>query len=131
MSMGNYHALFKLYEAPKMGAYIMDHFIDRERIKALLVMTKASVYHFETSSSPHSPRNHNRYRTISLSFLQNELAFDDVGAACRFLVEHSCAFFLNPNSPDSEKTLDCKPAAPQLMQAFEEKYRKVNIKGAI
>lgn len=27
--------------APNMGAYIMDHFIDRERAKALMVITKA------------------------------------------------------------------------------------------
>ena len=42
LAMGNYHALFDLYmNAPNMGAYIMDHFIDRERIRALMVMTKA------------------------------------------------------------------------------------------
>lgn len=42
LSMGNYHSLFDLYlNAPNMGAYIMDHFIDRERIKALMVMAKA------------------------------------------------------------------------------------------
>jgi hypothetical protein len=44
LSTGNYHALFGMYiNAPNMGAYIMDHFIDRERVKALIVMTKASV----------------------------------------------------------------------------------------
>lgn len=42
LSMGNYHALFEMYlNAPNMGAYIMDHFIDRERAKALMIMTKA------------------------------------------------------------------------------------------
>jgi len=42
LSMGNYHALFEMYwNAPNMGAYIMDHFIDRERIRALMTMTKA------------------------------------------------------------------------------------------
>lgn len=42
LSMGNYHALFEMYlNAPNMGAYIMDHFIDRERAKALTIMTKA------------------------------------------------------------------------------------------
>ena len=42
LSMGNYHALFEMYlNAENMGAYIMDHFIDRERAKALMVMTKA------------------------------------------------------------------------------------------
>jgi len=41
-AMGNYHLFFDLYmSAPNMGAYIMDHFIDRERIRALLVMSKA------------------------------------------------------------------------------------------
>lgn len=42
LSMGNYHAFFDLYlNAPNMGAYIMDHFIDRERIKALMIMARA------------------------------------------------------------------------------------------
>ena len=42
LSMGNYHGLFEMYlNAPNMGAYIMDHFIDRERAKALMIMTKA------------------------------------------------------------------------------------------
>lgn len=44
LSMGNYHSLFEAYvAAPNMGAYIMDHFIDRERVKALMVIAKASV----------------------------------------------------------------------------------------
>ncbi len=38
---GNYHAFFKLYaDAPNMNAYVMDHFVERERINALLVMSK-------------------------------------------------------------------------------------------
>lgn len=42
LSTGNYHAFFILYlNAPNMGAYIMDHFIDRERIKALIIISKA------------------------------------------------------------------------------------------
>lgn len=41
-AMGNYHLFFDLYlSAPGMGGYIMDHFIDRERIRSLLVMSKA------------------------------------------------------------------------------------------
>lgn len=44
MAMGNYHAFFELYlSAPNMGAYIMDQFVDRERARALLVITKAYV----------------------------------------------------------------------------------------
>jgi SAC3 family protein LENG8/THP3 len=44
LAIGNYHALFKLYlNAENMGAYIMDHFIERERIRALLCLSKACV----------------------------------------------------------------------------------------
>ncbi|OJA19234.1 hypothetical protein AZE42_08642 [Rhizopogon vesiculosus] len=113
LSMGNYHALFEMYwNAPNMGAYIMDHFIDRERIRALMTMTKA-------------------YRTLALPFIQNELGFETTTEAREFLATHSLTFFTNPNAPDREKTVDCKSAAPQLAQIYEEKYRKVGIKGAI
>ncbi|KAF7797191.1 hypothetical protein EIP86_008383 [Pleurotus ostreatoroseus] len=112
LAMGNYHSLFNLYlNAPNMGAYIMDHFISRERVKALIVMTKA-------------------YRTLPLPFIQTELGFDTLAQAREFLMEHR-APFQNPNSGDEQKVLDCKPAALPLMQAFEEKYRKVQIKGAV
>lgn len=44
VSMGNYHAFFRLFlDSPNMGGYIIDHFSDRERIKALIIMTKAYV----------------------------------------------------------------------------------------
>ena len=42
LSTTNYHAFFEYYStAPNMGAYIMDHFVDRERAKALMVISKA------------------------------------------------------------------------------------------
>ncbi|PPQ79687.1 hypothetical protein CVT25_003261 [Psilocybe cyanescens] len=112
-SMGNYHKLCDLYlKAPNMGAYIMDHFIDRERIKALMVITKA-------------------YKTIPLAFLQSTLAFETLDEARTFLVDHQITSFTNPNSPDSEKVLDCKPAMADVARTFEDKYRKITIKGAI
>jgi hypothetical protein len=41
LATGNYHAFFLLYaDAPNMNAYIMDHFIDRERANALLTMAR-------------------------------------------------------------------------------------------
>ncbi len=46
LALGNYHAFFEQYlNAPNMGAYIMDHFVDRERLRALLIMTRAYVRH--------------------------------------------------------------------------------------
>jgi len=113
LAMGNYHLLFDLYmTAPNMGAYIMDHFIERERMQALLVMTKA-------------------YRTLPLIFICTELALETVEDAREFLSTNGCAFFSNPNSPDQEKIFDCKPAAAPLAQLLDEKFRKVQIKGAI
>jgi hypothetical protein len=42
LATGNYHRFFKLYEAaPNMGAYLMDHFVTRERMFALTMMSKA------------------------------------------------------------------------------------------
>ncbi|KAF8159789.1 SAC3/GANP/Nin1/mts3/eIF-3 p25 family-domain-containing protein [Crassisporium funariophilum] len=112
-AMGNYQKLCDLYlTAPNMGAYIMDHFIDRERAKGLMVITKA-------------------YPRINLAFLQKTLAYDAVEDAYKFLVDHQAAIFTNPYSPDIEKVIDCKPANQKLAQVFEEKYRKVTIKGSI
>jgi len=112
-AMGNYHKFCDLYlTAPHMGAYIMDHFIDRERVKALMVITKS-------------------YRTISLGFLQTTLAFETLEDTNTFLVTHSAAVFTNPSSPDIDKIVECKSANQKLAQVFEEKYRKVMIKGAI
>ncbi|KAJ4463229.1 SAC3/GANP/Nin1/mts3/eIF-3 p25 family-domain-containing protein [Lentinula edodes] len=113
LSMGNYHALFLLYlNAPNMGAYIMDHFIPRERVKALMVITKV-------------------YRTISLSFIQNELGFDDLDSTIKFLEEHKGAHFTNPTSSNSQKIVECRSAVTYLGQVYEEKYRKVWIRGAV
>ncbi|EKM81933.1 hypothetical protein AGABI1DRAFT_112122 [Agaricus bisporus var. burnettii JB137-S8] len=113
IALGNYHSLFALYlAAPNMGAYIMDHFIDRERVRAFITISKA-------------------YRTLPLKFIQNELAFDSLEATRTFLTDHSCAFFVNANVTDNDKIFDCKAASYGLMQVYENKYRKVGIKGAI
>ena len=113
LALGNYHALFDLYiNAPNMGAYIMDHFIVRERLRALMIMSKA-------------------YRTLTLNHIQHELAFESLTEAREFLATHRTAVFTNPNAADRDKTLDCKAAGPLLSTAYEEKIRKVGIRGAI
>jgi len=113
LATGNYHSLFKLYlNAPNMGGYIMDHFIDRERARALLVITKG-------------------YRQIPLAFIQSELAFDDLEDARKFLTDHCAALFTDPNVPDHKKVIECKMAHSKLAPVYEQKYRRVMIKGAI
>lgn len=42
LALGNYHRFFQLYlDTPNMGAYLMDMFVDRERISALCRICKA------------------------------------------------------------------------------------------
>jgi SAC3 family protein LENG8/THP3 len=69
--------------------------------------------------------------TIPLCFIEKQLSYDSIGAARESLVAHSAATFKNPYDLDADKLLDCKAAFPLLMTSFEEKYRKVGIKGRI
>lgn len=42
LALGNYHRFFQLYlDTPNMGAYLMDMFVDRERLAALAAMSRA------------------------------------------------------------------------------------------
>jgi hypothetical protein len=115
-----------------MGPYIMDHFIDRERLRGLMVMARAFVF-FECHSLPNlDPLSKSSYRTLTLPFLQKTLAIETLEDTRTFLAEHRVgSFFTNPSSPDSEKIIDCKSMSSELSVVYEEKYRKVAIKGAI
>ncbi len=42
LASSNYHAFFQLYSnAVNMSAYLMDNFVERERVSALLTMCKS------------------------------------------------------------------------------------------
>lgn len=69
--------------------------------------------------------------TLKLAFISDELGFEAHAQAKDFIMEHRAGFFKNPNSSDDEKILDCKAANQPLAQVFEEKYRKIQIKGAV
>ncbi|TKY88923.1 hypothetical protein EX895_002164 [Sporisorium graminicola] len=132
---GNYHSFFQLYtDAPNMNAYIMDHFVERERINALLIMSKC-------------------YRpSIALSFIAEELAFQDVTEANEFLAANSAAVYLEPTPADlaalapangKKKKSKAKPSLPLDKRQWDakaamqpltdaiQKFRKVDIKGQI
>ncbi|KAN0062506.1 hypothetical protein ACQY0O_005037 [Thecaphora frezii] len=132
--MGNYHAFFKLYlNAPNMNGYVMDHFVERERVNALLVMAKV-------------------YRpSLSLSYIASELAFNDASEAHDFLSSHGAALYVDPTPaelaqmglvagaapskkkkaqpiqvPLDKRMWDAKAALEALNKAME-KYRKVDV----
>nr|CDI55100.1 conserved hypothetical protein [Melanopsichium pennsylvanicum 4] len=137
---GNYHSFFQLYtDAPNMNAYIMDHFVERERINALLIMSKC-------------------YRpSIALKFIAQELAFADVAETDQFLSSNGAAIYMEPTPaelaallpqsngkkkknkqqqqkvpslPVEQRQWDAKAAMQPLTDAIA-KFRKVDIKGQI
>lgn len=108
LATANYHKFFELFlKAPNMGAYLMDHFIERERIAALTVLCKA----FRPN--------------LDLEFIRSELAFNDLEECKEFLNTHNAAAFINPNN-----TLNTKDAYRHI-EASGKKFEKVDIKGQI
>ncbi|KAL9550454.1 hypothetical protein PS6_005531 [Mucor atramentarius] len=110
LAKGNYHKFFRLYEtAPNMGGYLLDQFVGRKRIDALIVICKA-------------------YKTgISLAYVAKELSFDSVKKLAKFLREHGIKQLA---SKSKDAMLDTKTALPVLM-AQSKNYNKVDIKGQI
>ncbi|KAJ3279535.1 hypothetical protein HK104_001385 [Borealophlyctis nickersoniae] len=132
VTIGNYHRLFHLYNtAPKMCAYLMDHFAERERLKAMRVICKA-------------------YRPdIPIDFVAKELGFlypnqeDDGMAVVRareetyeWLMEKGAVFktdgagggkrTTDPTGDAKEKiTLDTRASLP----VFADLVRRVQAKG--
>ncbi|OCT51088.1 SAC3/GANP family protein [Cladophialophora carrionii] len=79
LALGNYHKFFKLYlTVPDMGAYLMDMFVERERLAALACLCRA-----------YKP-------DVRLRFVTEELGFESDEEACQFIIDHA---------PDESSTL--------------------------
>lgn len=72
LALGNYHKFFKLYlTVPDMGAYLMDMFVERERLGALACLCRA-----------YKP-------DVRLRFVTEELGFESDEEACQFIIDHA------------------------------------------
>ncbi|KAI8099329.1 SAC3/GANP/Nin1/mts3/eIF-3 p25 family-domain-containing protein [Halteromyces radiatus] len=109
LATSNYHRLFKLYvTAPNMGGYLMDQFIVRERVQAMIILCKA-------------------YRpNLALSFIMKELAFENSSQMEKFIKEEA----LIPAAQLTSGFLDTKLATAGLTESMK-KYKKIDIKGQL
>ncbi|EGG08121.1 uncharacterized protein MELLADRAFT_47804 [Melampsora larici-populina 98AG31] len=108
VSTANYRRFFQLFcQAPKMGGYLMDCFVERERIRALATMAVA-------------------FWTLPISFVTKQLAFDTEEECRRFLQRHNALYYHD----DQQKAWNAKSAKDALQQAAL-KTRRVDIKGQL
>lgn len=117
VSQGNYTRLFRLFHAaPKMGAYLMDHFVGRERVAAMVTITRAYA------------------QGCPLALVTRQLGFEGDAEAVTFLAEHKGDKFRAPPAGQkgigTEPVVDCKAAGPAFVQAMASQS-KVDLKGQI
>ncbi|KAJ5175360.1 uncharacterized protein N7482_001237 [Penicillium canariense] len=112
LALGNYHRFFQLYlDTPNMGAYLMDMFVDRERLTALAAICRA-----------YKP-------DVNIRFITEELGFESDEQTARFILDHSSEDTLEEKH-GSVRLLTSKAAA-RFEQAKAEANRIVDIKGQI
>ncbi|KAL4803957.1 SAC3/GANP/Nin1/mts3/eIF-3 p25 family-domain-containing protein [Aspergillus unguis] len=113
LALGNYHRFFQLYlDTPNMGAYLMDMFVDRERLSALTAICKA-----------YKP-------DVKIRFITEELGFESDEQSARFILDHSSEdLFLEK---DGAVRLVTGGKAAQLFEAAKaDAHRVIDIKGQI
>ncbi|CAG7931833.1 unnamed protein product [Penicillium olsonii] len=112
LALGNYHRFFQLYlDTPNMGAYLMDMFVDRERLSALAVMCRA-----------YKP-------DVNIRFITEELGFESDEQSARFIIDNSSAELLEEKN-GAVRLLTGK-AGSLFDQAKAAAHRVVDIKGQI
>ncbi|KAL4918639.1 SAC3/GANP/Nin1/mts3/eIF-3 p25 family-domain-containing protein [Aspergillus aurantiobrunneus] len=113
LALGNYHRFFQLYlDTPNMGAYLMDMFVDRERLSALSAICKA-----------YKP-------DVKIRFITEELGFESDEQSARFILDHSSDDMLLEKD-GAVKLLTGGKAAQLFEMAKAEAHRVIDIKGQI
>jgi hypothetical protein len=133
LALGNYHKFFRLYlQAQNMGGYLMDMFIERERLSALANMSRAYVpyckhlyVHLLTRCS---------YISITLRFLTDELGFDNDEVCREFLESHGAQNIIEEKFDEKsgkQFRVKIREGAAQFEQLRAAAFSKVDIKGQI
>jgi hypothetical protein len=115
MANGSYHHFFKLYDdAPSnMSPYLMDHFIDRERIRALKTMCTAY-----------------KGANVGVEWISKELGFgqdaESVDTCCDALKSWDATIL----KEGDKRLVDCKSSLRVFQDRLGEMF-KIDIKGQI
>jgi hypothetical protein len=130
LAVGNYHKFFRLYTiAPNLGAYLMDMFIERERLHALANMSRAyvrCVVGVETSLT------RLRYMNVGLRFLTDELQFGDDNECREFLESHGASQAIDKKTDEHgnpQFRVKVKEAASIFESLRQAAFAMVDIKG--
>ncbi|KAF1813276.1 SAC3/GANP family protein [Eremomyces bilateralis CBS 781.70] len=114
IALGNYHKLFRLFiDPPNMSGYIMDRFIDRERVSALAKMGRGYK------------------RALSLRFLAEELAFESVQQCHDWFIAVGAQDLLESKEDGSVWLAADTPTYKLFESARQTTFSKVDIKGQI
>ncbi|KAB5540380.1 SAC3/GANP/Nin1/mts3/eIF-3 p25 family-domain-containing protein [Coniochaeta sp. 2T2.1] len=114
LALGNYHRFFQLYlDTPHMGGYLMDMFVERERLAAFCNICKA-----------YKP-------DVKLRFVTEELGFESDQHAAQFIVDSTGETVLEEKNGD----IMFATAKADKLQTFEalraQAFRRIDIKGQI
>ncbi|KAF1960526.1 hypothetical protein CC80DRAFT_513383 [Byssothecium circinans] len=116
LALGNYHRFFQLYlDTPNMGSYLIDMFIERERLHALANISRA-------------------YMTVALRFLTDELSFDNDDACREFLISIGAQHLFDQKTDENGKLqtrIKMKEGSALFDGLRQTAFRKVDIKGQI
>ncbi|KAH9877085.1 hypothetical protein IAQ61_002448 [Plenodomus lingam] len=112
LALGNYHKFFRLYlEAQNMGGYLMDMFIERERLNALANICRG-------------------YSNVALRFLTDELGFES-DETCREFIECHGAQNIIEQKDGNPARVKVREAASHFESLRAAAFSKVDIKGQI
>ncbi|GAO47305.1 hypothetical protein SAICODRAFT_72509 [Saitoella complicata NRRL Y-17804] len=115
LTSGNYRKLFRLYmDVPNMGAYLMDNFVERERVRALCVMAKS-------------------YRpTLDVRFITEELGFENDVETVQFLEAQGVQQQILREGANAGKwRVQMRESMQPLENARARAFKVVDIKGQI